>query len=266
MKRRFLLVGLLSVIATSLALVAVLAIRYVDGGRRSEPMSDRAADGVFTPEERTVTAIPQPDGTLSVEEKLVFDAGEGTDRPLRWAIGGTAIGWKGPNRVAQYGVIPQVRDIRAREISSGSPGPDLAVTHGPSKVVDPFFDDHLYQFAPPGAVWHSGRHAVQISYTLAGTYVVVENQAMLVLPLAFVHGPQSTQPSDITRVRIAGDQPLQCLATNVDFAQHRLCLGGDAGRLTHQGNLFDSMDAVGVANPGGVSAQPAPAAEKERPR
>ena len=66
------------------------------------------APGELTPEESTVTAVPQPDGTVRVDQVLIFDIAPGLeDRPAIWYLDGIQIGWKSSERTAQYGVIPK---------------------------------------------------------------------------------------------------------------------------------------------------------------
>ena len=217
--------------------------------------------GELTPEESTVIATPQPDGTVQVEQKLVFDAGPGMDFPVTWYIGGTQIGWRSSARQAQYGVIPTISAVTAREVTTAGRTTDLAVRVDDSGIDDPFFDGHRYRLAARGP-WAAGRHAVIISYTLGDVWVRADGVRTLVLPLSFGSGPANRQPADQVRLQVQGASTLQCPATNVNFADRRSC--GTGARLAYHDGELDQVEAVVVADPAGVTAEPIPVPEKRR--
>ena len=219
------------------------------------------AAGELTPEESTVVATPRPDGTVQVEQKLIFDAGPGMDYPVTWYIGGTQIGWQSSARDAQYGVIPTISGVTARELTTTGETVDLAVSVDDSGIDDPFFDGHRYRLAAPGP-WTPGRHAVMISYTLGEVWVQADGVRVLVLPLQFGSGPANSQPADLTRLQVPGASALQCPATNVNFADRRACGAGD--RLAYHDGELDQVEAVVVPDPAGVTAEPIPVTEKRR--
>jgi hypothetical protein len=217
------------------------------------------AAGELTPEESTVVATPQPDGTVQVEQKLIFDAGPGMDYPVTWYIGGTQIGWQSSAREARYGVIPTISGVTAREITTTGGTVDLAVSVDDSGIDDPFFDGHRYRLAAPGP-WAPGRHAVMISYTLGEVWVQADGVRILVVPLRFGSGPANRQPADLVRLQVPGASALECPATNVDFADRRACGTGD--RLVYHDGELDQVEAVVVPDPAGVTAEPIPVREK----
>jgi hypothetical protein len=219
------------------------------------------AAGELTPEESTVVATPQPDGTVRVEQELIFDAGPGMDYPVTWYIGGTQIGWQSSTREAQYGVIPTISAVTAREMTTTGGTVELAVSVDDSAIDDPFFDGHRYRLAAPGP-WAPGRHAVMISYTLGEVWVQADGVRVLVLPLQFGSGPANSQPADLVRLQVPGASLLQCPATNVNFADRRAC--GDGDRLAYYDGELDQVEALVVSDPAGVTAEPIPVPEKRR--
>ena len=111
------------------------------------------APGELTPEESTVMAVPQPDGTVRVDQVLIFDIVPGLeDRPATWDLGGTRIGWKSADRTAQYGVIPEVVALEAREVPVADAPVPLKITVDESDYEDPFFDGRRYELIAPALV------------------------------------------------------------------------------------------------------------------
>ena len=200
MRRRLIIVA--GAIVLAMLLVAAVVVGVILS--RRDPDVPAAAGpsfaaGELTPEESTVIATPQPDGTVQVEQKLVFDAGPGMDFPVTWYIGGTQIGWQSSAREPQYGVIPTISAVTAREVTAAGGTTDLAVSVDDSDIDDPFFDGHRYRLAAPGP-WDAGRHAVMISYTLGDVWVQADDVRVLVLPLSFGSGPASRQPCAMSPV------------------------------------------------------------------
>jgi hypothetical protein len=219
------------------------------------------AAGELTPEESTVVATPRPDGTVQVEQKLIFDAGPGMDYPVTWYIGGTQIGWQSSAREAQYGVIPTISGVTAKELTTTGETVDLAVSVDDSGIDDPFFDGHRYRLAAPGP-WAPGRHAVMVSYTLGDVWVRADGVRVLVLPLRFVSGPANPQAADLVRLQVPGAAALQCPATKIDFADRPAC--GDGDRLVYHDGELNQVEAVVVPDPAGITAEPIPVTEKRR--
>ena len=220
------------------------------------------AYGELTPEESTVTAVPQPDGTVRVDQVLIFDVAPGLEgRPATWYLGGTRIGWKSTERTAQYGVIPKVVALQAREVPVADAPVPLKITVDESDYEDPFFDGRRYQLIAPGP-WVTGRHRVEFSYVLGDVWIEADGTRLLVLPLTFAGGPADGQPADLVRLQVRGAGELQCPATNVNFSDRRAC--GDGDRLTYRPHRMDQLEAVAVPNPSGVTATPIPVTEKAR--
>jgi hypothetical protein len=220
------------------------------------------APGELTPEESTVLARPQPDGTVRVEQVLIFDVVPGLEGdPAAWYLGGTRIGWKSAERTAQYGVIPKVVALEAREIPAAADPVPLKITADDDKnLKDPFFDGRHYRLIAP-APWSLGRHRVEFSYVLTDVWVVADGVRALVLPLQFARGPGNGQPQDLVRLRVRGAAGMQCPPTNVTFAERRKC-GYD--QLTYRAGDLDQVQAVAVPEPVGVTAEPVPVTEKSR--
>lgn len=245
-------------VVLALLVVAGLVIGVIlprRGTDRTVEAAPTFAAGELTPEESTVVATPRPDGTVHVEQRLVFDAGPGMDYPVTWYIGGTQIGWQSSAREAQYGVIPTISAVTARKVIAAGGTTDLAVSVDDSDIDDPFFDGHRYRLAAPGP-WDAGRHAVMISYTLGDVWVQADGVRILVLPLSFGSGPANRQPADLIRLQVQGASTLQCPATNVNFADRRPC--GTGARLAYHDSELDQVEAVLVPDPAGVTAEPIP--------
>jgi hypothetical protein len=248
----------LGLVITVAVLFGVILPRF-ERGPESGPTY---APGELTPEESTVTAIPQPDGTVRVDQVLIFDIAPGLeDRPATWYLGGTQLGWKSSERAAQYGVIPDVVALSAREVPVTDAPVDLKITVDDSDYDDPFFDGRRYALIAPGP-WSPGRHRVEFSYVLGAVWVQADGVRLLVLPLQFASGPGNGQPQDLVRLQVRGAGALQCPATNINFSERRSC--GDGDRLVYRPDDLDQREAVTVTEPAGVTAPPVPVPEKTR--
>jgi hypothetical protein len=250
--------AVLGLVVTAAVLFGVILPRF-----KGEPESGPTfAPGELTPEESTVTAVPQPDGTVRVDQVLIFDIAPGLeDRPATWYLDGTQIGWKSSEREAQYGVIPTVVALSAREVPVTDAPVELKITVDDSDYDDPFFDGRRYALIHPRP-WSTGRHRVEFSYVLGDVWVEAEGTRLLVLPLRFASGPGNGQPQDLVRLQVPGVGALQCPATNVNFSERRRC--GDGDRLVYRPDDVDQREAVVVTEPSGVTAAPIPVTEKTR--
>ena len=151
------------------ALVVVLLVRREAEPIGTTPSGPSFAPGELTPEETVVVATPRPDGSLAVAQTLVFDAGPGLDRPVSMDVGGTRLGWKSSPRTVQYGVLPVVADLQAREV--GGSNLTVRITERPNP--NPLSAGRRYELVP-AAPWSPGRHAVTVSYVLDDVWVQVE--------------------------------------------------------------------------------------------
>ena len=168
----------------------------------------------------------------AIEQKLIFDAGPGTDAPVTWYVGGTQLGWQSSAREIRYGVTPKVVEFGAREITATGASIELTTTViDNADARDPFFHGHRYRVAGSGP-WSAGRHAVMINYVLGDVWVEVDGLPAVVLPLRVVGGPASGQPLDLVRLTVREATTLECPATNTNFSERRNC--GRAGTLTFQ--------------------------------
>lgn len=149
------------------------------------------ANGALTPEENTMVVTPQPNGTAMVTQTLVFDAGRGSTGTVDWAVGGVRVGWESDQRSAQFGVVPTISDVQAEEVGADGDRTPLSTALDDANYRDPFLDRRWYKMSAPNG-WAEGRHAVKITYRLAGTFVRLDGQAVLVVPLDFAAGPETT--------------------------------------------------------------------------
>ena len=248
----------LGLVVTVAALVGVVLPRL----RPESGPGPAFAPGELTPEESTVVAVPQPDGTVRVDQVLIFDIAPGLeDRPATWYLDGTQIGWKSSERTAQYGVIPKVVALEAREVPVADAPVPLKITVDESDYDDPFFDGRRYALIAPGP-WSPGRHRVEFSYVLGDVWVQVDGVRLLVLPLRFASGPGNGQPQDLVRLQVTGAGELLCPSTNVNFSDRRTC--SDDGRLTYHPFELDQREAVAVTDLTTITAEPIPVTEKAR--
>ena len=209
-----------------------------------------------------MVAVPQPDGTVRVDQVLIFDIVPGS-RTARRPGTSTAPRSAGspPSATAQYGVIPKVVALEAREVPVADAPVPLKITVDESDYDDPFFDGRRYALIAPGP-WSPGRHRVEFSYVLGDVWVQVDGVRLLVLPLRFASGPGNGQPQDLVRLQVTGAGELQCPATNVNFSDRRTC--SDDGRLTYHPSELDQREAVAVPDLTAITAEPIPVTEKAR--
>lgn len=276
------------IIAGAIGFAAILAVVVIVSSmitRIPDVLPDRVRlpQQALTPEEITVTAAPQADGTLHVSERLIFDAPDGADRPILWHLGGESIGWPaGDGDVPRYAVMPRASEVSARELDTTEKSTkndpveiaQLSVTRDDSDVDDLFYDDVGYEFAnphPPGenVMWTKGRHVVDVSYILDDVYLNVEGHELFVLPLQFPSG--SNEAPSIRTLSLEAGGPIRCLPDNMEFEpdadcsgldKHRFAEGGT--RLTWQEDMTSSIGAIGFAAPDTLQTEPIPVYEHRR--
>ncbi|WP_309132378.1 hypothetical protein [Brevibacterium sp.] len=255
------------IIAVALAAVAtVIALVVIVSVLRHPPIEPRSDSGLpveaVTPEEISLDVTVRSDGTLAVSQLLVFDTPVGSERPVRWAIGGIGIGWIDRDRDAQYAVLPRVSQVSAQDVSSPSAeAVDLTVVRD-AHVEDLFHDDVVFTIAPPDrGRWSSGRHAVTVDYVLADVFVAVEGRNLFVMPLRFPHGPEDAR--SYRSLTVPAGAAVECLPSNVTFAPDASCQGlrepdveSDPSVLRWTDDPFTRIDAVAFAAPGDVTAAP----------
>ena len=207
-----------------------------------------------------MVATPGPDGTVRVEQELIFDAGPGMDYPVTWYIGGTQIGWKSSSPAeAQYGVIPTiVTNLEAREIG----GLDLTV-RDTERIDRTRSSTGTATGWPPPVPWAPGRHAVMISYTLGEVWVQADGVRCWCCRCSSAAARPTPSRPTWSGCRCAGATRLQCPATNVNFADRRCVRSGRPAAPTTTVS-WTSVEAVVVPDPAGVTAEPIPVTE-ERP-
>jgi hypothetical protein len=259
MRRRIIFIAA-AVTVLALALVAFLVL--VPRGDSDPPVAaaPTVAPGELTPQESTVVVTPRADGTVAIEQKLIFDAGSGLDAPATWYVGGTQLGWQSSAREIRYGMTPKVVEFGAREINATGAPVDLTTTVIENQDArDPFFHGHRYRMSGPGP-WSAGRHAVMINIVLSDVWVEIEGVPAVVLPLRFVAGPASGQPLDLVRLTVRGASTLECPATNINFSERQSC--GRAGTLTLHPDELDQVEAVVAPDLSAITAAPIPVTER----
>jgi hypothetical protein len=259
MRRRIIFIAA-AVTVLALALVAILVLVPRDDFDPPVAAAPTVAAGELTPQESTVVVTPRADGTVAIEQKLIFDAGSGLDAPVTWYVGGTQLGWRSSAREIRYGITPKVLEFGAREITATGAPTDLTTTVIDNRDArDRFFHGHRYRMAGPGP-WSAGRHAVMINIVLSDSWVEIEGVPAVVLPLRFVAGPGSGQPLDLVRLTVREASTLECPATNINFSERQSC--GRAGTLTLHPDELDQVEAVVVPNLSVITAAPIPVTER----
>lgn len=271
MSRRLLWIPIFIVAAVVGAAVFIAAVfgivGIVDSGRERKPSPTQPHPDAFTPEEVSVVASAQKDGTLAVTATLVFDAPKGSDDPLYWYLGAARIGWETSERHAQYVVVPTATDVEGVVLADDGAGEALTVEKDDSKVDDPLRDDVVYRFVPKGE-WTEGRHAVEISYVLEGVHVEVGGSDLMVLPLQFVTGPY--RAVNYRRADVGEGNTIQCMYDNRTFLLDDTCaaLDGATGEpgstVSWAADLTSSVEAIAFATPEVVTVDPEPVTRRER--
>lgn len=274
MKRR---VVVIAVVVTALLLVGMGVATAIGAFSPSNETwhveKEKDPAGAITPEETHVTVRAQKDGTLKVTTQLVFDTPKGSEDPVTWQIGGTRIGWESSDRDTQYGVVPTVSDVEAHMMkndSSGDLGDELDVSHeeATTDAEKAFGDPEEYTLTAPGDGWSTGRHAVELTYTLDDVHVSVDDQDLLVLPLMFPQGPEKAVA--YRSVDVGTGNKIMCLATNVVFDPEPGCEGFKKSGLSsgdHRLSWIESpggvADAIAFEAPDSVTSDPEPVEERE---
>lgn len=221
------------------------------------------APGVVTPMEITASATPQPDGSLAVEQTLVFEATEQTGDVVVLSSSGVGLGWINDDRPGRYWVSPTVSQVQAADVTSGQPA-DLDLVVDDQDRDDPRMDGIYYKLAE-GHDWEPGRHVIEIEFTLTDVWVDIDGTRAMVLPLDFFR-TQNTGDLDATIVQFT-DSSLVCSNTNRTWSTENVCADSESGEWS--GFLESSMssgDLEGLVaiDPPGVTAEPEPVQEWKR--
>lgn len=188
---------------------------------------------------------PRPDGSVQVQQTMIFDAGEaGRPEPLVWTVGGVRIGWYGENgerRTGQYWVDPVID-----ELTVDGEGTELSVTVDDSQADRTSSGYHRYVLTPREP-WGPDRHRVHLDYVMSGVYVRHTGTPTMVVPLDFLG-----VGTGYTRLTIDGEPTLWCLAANIDATTQQPCPDAEPGSLSWLGEEQASVEAIGIREPAGV--------------
>lgn len=271
MSRRVLWIPIFIVAAVVGAAVFIAAVfgivGIVDSGREHKPNPTQPHPDAFTPEEVSVAASAQKDGTLAVTATLVFDTPKGSDDPLYWYLGAARIGWESSERHAQYVVLPTATEVTGVVLTDDGAGEALTVEKDDSKVDDPLRDDVVYRFVPKNE-WTEGRHAVEISYVLEGVHVEVGGTDLMVLPLQFVSGPN--RAVNYRRADVGEGNTIQCMSNNITFKLDDTCAALEGASEDAESTVSwaddgtGSVDAIAFATPDVVTVDPEPVTRREK--
>ena len=222
------------------------------------------APGVVTPQEITATATPQPDGSVAVEQTLVFEATEESADVVVLRSSGVELGWVSDERRGRYWVSPTVSEVRAADVTSDQPT-ELEMVVDDRDLDDPRRDGLYYKLGE-GTDWAPGRHVIEIEFTLTDVWVEIEGLRAMVLPLDFFV-TQNHSDLDTTIVQFT-DGPLLCSATNRTWSTDHACEHGEGGQwsgyLESPGTVPRELQGLVAFDPPGVTAEPEPVLEWRR--
>lgn len=260
--RRVVVLVIIGAVVLGLVITVAVLVGVILPRLRGDPEPPPSyPPGELTPEESTVVVEPQPDGTVRVIQRLIFDAGPGTNQPVTWYLGGIRIG-SAADETADYAVLPRVSTVTAGEVTPGEDRRPLRVTVEDSEYADPFRDGRRYELAAPGG-WSPGRHAVEFDAVLSDVWVEVAGVRVLVLPLRFASGPHTGQPADQVRLTVKGATRLDCPDSDQVFADRPEC-GDNKELLRYRPAETRSLEAVTVPDQGVITAPPIPVTERAR--
>ncbi|MCW4460000.1 DUF2207 domain-containing protein [Microbacterium sp. MPKO10] len=268
MSRRWMPITLVALVCVALIAVVVMVVGMLVGRAGTSPHVERVSEAAFTPEEVTVTATANTDGTLAVTEKLVFDTPEGSTDPVSWYIGASRIGWETRDRHTQLIVLPTVSDVTGVVLTDDGPGDELTVDKDDSKVDDPMYDSVAYRFTAAEGEWSAGRHAVQVSYVLDDVHVRVDGADLMVLPLSFARGPHRTV--SYRSIDVGDGNAISCMPDNMTFELNDECTRlqelatrTSESRIAWRDEPTGPVEAIAFAMPSTVTAEPISVIRKE---
>lgn len=185
----------------------------------------------FFPMETTVTFDPQPDGTVLVEQVVLFEAGP--------ADGRLQTGIRQPTRILQatdrsgwHVIRPLMTEIVATDITVPDQPVQLATVSGST-------DYSINTDITHPAGWSPGRHRVRITFRLSGVWAEIPGDRRLVLPEMAVH-PEwyyGYQTGDVTRFATSHGEQLWCGGDRAGYGPAEPCPDQKAGQVVVGGRI-----------------------------
>lgn len=267
--------GIIIVIAVLAVTVVVLSLGVAGllADRTTVPPAARPLpDHALTPTESTSDVRANPDGTLSVSQRLVFETPVGSERPIVVHLGRANLGWADAKRNGHYIVLPGITDIRAEVLPAHSDDPEAAeLVVIRQEEIDgggslPSIRETIGP-ADPNGRWSPGRHAVLIEYVLTDVFVEIDGRPLLIIPADIVGAPEYATTT-WNRIHLEEDSArILCLPENVDFAPQD-CSGTDIersedadpdpARRAWKERPGSSVKALGFDPPASITATPQP--------
>lgn len=168
LRRRTLLTG--TVLAGTVAGTAGLVACTPEPRKRTASVSSKQFE--HWPTERVQTFRVQPDATLAVTIDLIFDAGGGTDHPVR-------VTWDTDRQL--HRLTDRFIDVRPELV-------DPAVVHtsagGAALTLEPEPDEgslRIWALFGPDGIWAPGRHRLTFTHRTVNTWLDVDGDHRLVL-------------------------------------------------------------------------------------
>lgn len=164
-----------------------------------------AVDFQYQAQEVDVTFTARPDGTLSVVQNAIVDAGPGVTgtvavyvkKKLRIAASDDPDGW--------HFLTPTVGEVAARDLTAAGDPQQL-----PAAIID---SDESWQIvAATDRAFTAGRHRIEVRYTLKGLLTTTNGRRTLIAPQGVVSGGwySSRGTGDIARFTATGGAALSC--------------------------------------------------------
>ncbi|WP_353648091.1 hypothetical protein ABLG96_14615 [Nakamurella sp. A5-74] len=251
-------VAVTAILLLTAACTAGDPVRPVTGSAAAETKSAPVAvDFQYQAQEVDVAFTARPDGTLSVVQNAIVDAGPGVTgtvavyvkKKLRIAASEDPDGW--------YFLAPTVGEVAARDLTAAGDLQQL-----PAAIID---SNESWQIvAATDRAFAAGRHRIQLTYTLDGLLTTTNGRRTLIAPQGVVGGGwySSRGTGDIARFTATGGAALSCGDEDRGSAETS-CSTSPDGTVFRMSDLDNGSTTFAGANgyfflpdPPGVTATP----------
>ncbi|HEY6739067.1 MAG TPA: DUF2207 domain-containing protein, partial [Actinopolymorphaceae bacterium] len=215
MSRRLIIFGVcgLAGAATVLAAVGFLGLDRSS----SDEAAPRAPADAHTPGEILAAVTVRPDGRLDVEETIVFDALDGSGRPVVRRLEDVPLGFHSEledDDKAYYRLYAAPTYSAPAEavelVREGDPIPlDVEIVTEDSDEddgdsgSDSEDSDTEWRFTRRDGDWPAGRHAIRVTYTVERAHVTFQGSGALVVPLP--RGDLAGSAIDLVTLTVRGE-------------------------------------------------------------
>lgn len=160
----------------------------------------------YQAQELTVRMKPQADGTVRVTQRIVVDAGSGVSGGLGLTTKPIPLtDWIDDTRAF---VQPELSNLTAIDITQPEQQVTLTVTADTDKARGLAY----HKISPPHS-WSPGRHLIEATMTMSGTWTEIDGRRTLVLPTSFLRAlwypPGDT--TSVLSVSVEGVDQIGCV-------------------------------------------------------